>query len=332
MITTRTPRLGSSTGSSCPSSSCAVGSSTTYTVPVSELKKVLSPEQYAKLNLAPNQCGVGLKPLEQLSTTLGLTPEQLQAIRSAAVPISRFKSEPSTSGVSSPPTVTPAPPYQPTPEQKAWEEFYGKQIKDIIEKGGYGLPEETKQTLIQQQFALLRQQENEAIKALRTSMERRGLTNSLFLFSQEQKIRAATTMAMSQAVTDVNIRDALTKLSSFENALGRAASFLGYLAEESARKYQPQYNTWVTQQQMLLESYRAQLDAYRAQVEGQIESALTAQRYQYEMELARLDAELREKLYQMQLQAQSSIAAMQGFFRLGGLLLGLALGGGLGFL
>lgn len=294
-----------------------------YSVPISTVNAVLTPEQRRNLQLSPGQCGVGLEALRQAMQYYGtpLTEQQYQALRSQAqvLPINR-ETPVRSSSAPSPPRISPAPAYTPTPEQLAWQQFYESQLKGVIEQKGIGFPEETKNALIQQQIALIRAQEQEALRNLRTQMERRGITNSLYALSQEQKLKSASTLAMSQAVTDVNIKDALQKISSYENALSRAASYLAYLAEESSKKYQPQYNTWVIQQEALLRRYQSELDTYKMQIDAMLRGRLMQQEYALRTQLARLEFEFRKQLAQMELEANSRIAAAEGFGTLLGLL------------
>jgi len=320
MATSRIQRgtlVGTSTSSQTTSYSARPsGSNVVYSVPISVVNAVLTPEQRQKLQLSPRLCSVGLEALRQALEYYGvpLSEQQYQALRSQVQTLRCSSRAPS------PPQISPAPPYTPTPEQLAWQQFYESQLKGIIEQKGIGLPEETKNALIQQQIALIRAQEQEALRNLRAQMERRGITNSLYALSQEQKLRAASTLAMSQAVTDVNIKDALQKISSYENALSRAASYLAYLAEESAKKYQPKYNTWVMQQEALLRQYQAELDAYKMQVDAMLRGQLMQQEYALREQLLRLEFDFRKQLAQMELEANSRIAAAQGFGTLLGLL------------
>jgi len=143
--------------------------------------------------------------------------------------------------------VTPAPAYEISPAQQAFEEMLGGKITDWVEAGGYGIPEETQALMIQKQTDTLKARETENIRVMRNNMERRGITNSGFVFANEQAIRSNTTVAIAGAIADVQINSALMKMASFEKAMGATAQFLGYLSEQSQLKYAPKFATWTAQ-------------------------------------------------------------------------------------
>jgi len=169
------------------------------------------------------------------------------------------------------PKVTPAPPYEKTPEQIAWEEMYSGKLEDWIEAGGYGIPEETQQQMIQRITEGLKAKENEDIRIMRNNMERRGLSNSGFVIANEQKIRAATTTAIANSMTDIQIQSALMKVASYERAIGAMGDFLGYLSAQSQLEYAPKIATWQAQQQANLTAYTAQVQAQLVQYQVQAE-------------------------------------------------------------
>ena len=140
--------------------------------------------------------------------------------------------------VESPP-VEPAPAYEPSAEQQAWADMVGGHITDVLEQGGVGIPEETMGLLTQNLTDDLYAKQDDDIRVMRNNMERRGITNSGFIFENEQKIRSNTTKALARGITDLQIQNQLMKMASFENAMGQAAAFLGYLSEQSQLQYAP---------------------------------------------------------------------------------------------
>jgi len=183
------------------------------------------------------------------------------------------------------PTVTPAPEYTPSPEEVAWAESYEGQLENWVASGGYGIPEEVQGQMIQRQTDTLKAKEAENIRVMRNDMERRGLTNSGYVFSNEMKIRAATTQAIANSMTDIQIQSSLMKLASFEKAIGAMGEFLGYLSAQSQLAYAPTLATWNAQQQANLTAYQAQTQANITQYQAQVQAVLT--QYQVQAEMAR---------------------------------------------
>lgn len=234
------------------------------------------------------------------------------------------------------PTVTPAPEYEKSPEQQAWEEMYSQQLKQWVEAGGYGIPEETQQQMIQSLTEQLKAKEAEDIRIMRLNMERRGLTNSGLIFVNEQRIRANTTLALAQSVRDIQIQSALLKMASFERALASTAEFVSYLAAESAKAYQPKLATWQAQQEANLQQYAANVQARLAQYSAQIEMQKLAIAQAYEQQNILLAHQLAmerdatqhqydKELVQLQIEAQENIAKYQGKGQVVGTIGGLAL-------
>jgi hypothetical protein len=157
------------------------------------------------------------------------------------------------------PTVTPAPEYKPTAEEQAWAGMYGGEIKNIIEAKGLGIPQETQDLMIRQQTQALTSREDENMRLMANDMERRGITNSGLLFWNTEKIKSATTTAIAASITDIQIKSSLMKMASFENALGQAGQFLGYLQEQSKMVYTGKMATWEAQTQANLIQYQAQI-------------------------------------------------------------------------
>ncbi|GAH96235.1 unnamed protein product, partial [marine sediment metagenome] len=77
----------------------------------------------------------------------------------------------------------------------------------------------------------------------------------------QQKIKSATTTAIANSVTDIQIKSALMKMASFENALGHAGQFLGYLQEQSKIIFSGKMATWEAQTQADLIQYQAQISS-----------------------------------------------------------------------
>jgi len=224
------------------------------------------------------------------------------------------------------PEVTPAPPYEISPEQQAFEDMYGGKLTDWVEAGGYGIPEETQNLMIQKQTDSLKAREQENIRVMRNNMERRGITNSGFVFANEQNIRSNTSVAIAGAIADIQIKSALMKMSSFEKAMGQAGQFLGYLSEQSQLKYQPEFATWQAEQMAKMQVWQGKMDimkmeinqAYQTQnmqLQAQLTSQLNQQQHQYDIELA-----------EMELEANQKAATAQGAGNLFGTILGFIFG------
>lgn len=204
------------------------------------------------------------------------------------------------------PEVTPAPPYEKTPEQIAFEEMYSGTLTDWVEAGGYGIPEETQAAMIQQQTDALKARETENLRVMRNTMERRGLTDSGLIWANEQEIRSHTSVAIAGAIADVQIKSALIKLASFETAMGQAGQFLSYLSTQSQLQYAPEFATWQAQQQAKMYQWQGQMDilkleinqAYQQQnitLTAQLQQQLNTQQHQFELELQRIELEANEK-------------------------------------
>jgi len=170
--------------------------------------------------------------------------------------------------------AAPAPAYERSEEEEAWAEMYSGEIASIIKEGGKGIDEATQQLMRQQQFDILKTREKENIRLLQQDMERRGITNAGLYFSEEQNIKATTTRALADSMTNIQIKSALMKAASFEHALGQAGLFLGYLTEQSQLAYAPKLETWRAQERAKEVTYLTQAEArfttYRAQAEAKL--------------------------------------------------------------
>ncbi|TET08521.1 MAG: hypothetical protein E3J83_03525 [Candidatus Atribacteria bacterium] len=171
--------------------------------------------------------------------------------------------------------VTEAPPYVISPEEEAWKGMHSGQIMDILKEGGIGIPEETQQLMKQQIFDDLEAKKTEDLRLLRNRMERRGITNSGLLISEEQKIISTATRALADSVTDIKIKSAFMKMASFENALGLSAQFLGYLQEQSRLEYMPKFATWEMRQQAGITEWQTKQQIKLANAQMKLNARLT---------------------------------------------------------
>lgn len=223
------------------------------------------------------------------------------------------------------PEVTPAPPYTISPAQQAFEEMYAGILTDWVQNP-QGIPEETQAQMIQQQSDSLKAREQENIRVMRNNMERRGITNSGFVYANEQAIRSNTSVAIAGAIADVQIKSALMKMASFEKAMGAAAQFLGYLSEQSQLAYQPEFATWQAEQMAKMQAWQGKMDVYKMELnqayqtqnltlQSQLQSQLNLEQHQYDIELA-----------EMEIEANQQMAAAQGAGNLFGTILGFIFG------
>ena len=254
---------------------------------------------------------------------LPVTPEIEAGVLAPLLPTTTTAPLPSLASINVPaPVVTPAPPYEISPAQTAFEEMVGGKITDWVEAGGYGIPEETQAQMIQQQTDVIKAGEAESLRVMKNNMERRGITNSGFIFAGEQAIRSNTSKTIAAGIADVQIKSALMKMASFETAMGQAGQFLGYLSEQSQLKYQPQFQTWAAQQQANLYQYQAKMDIYKTQLQqayqqqnlilaGNIAAAAAAQQNIWDVEMA-----------EMTLEAQKAAAQAEGAGKLFGASIG----------
>jgi len=248
----------------------------------------------------------------QLYVEQGLTPEQIaqqEAYVTAiapTIPGATPTTVTPTMPTITPPTITPAPPYEISPEQQEMQDLLSTTITDWVTSGGYGLPPEVQAQMIQQQTDSLKARETENIRVMNNNMERRGITNSGFMYANEQNIRSNTSVAIAGAIADVQIKSAIMKMASFEKAIGAAAQFLGYLSEQSQLAYQPQFATWQAEQLATMQTWQAQLDIYKMelnqayqtqnlQLQAQLQSQLAEQQHGYDVELAGMELEANQQ-------------------------------------
>lgn len=264
----------------------------------------------------------GAPTMQQLLA--GNYPQVGQEPTTPAVTMPTF-GEGAAAGIPSP-TVTPAPPYEISPEQQEMMDLYGDKLTDWVTSGGYGLSPEVQAQMIQLQTDTLKAREQENLRVMRNNMERRGITNSGFLAASEIAIHSNTSVVIAGAIADVQIKSALMKMASFEKGMGAMAQFLGYLSEQSQLAYQPEFATWQTEQLANLKHWQGQLDilkidlnaAYQTQntiLQAELTSQLNEQQQQYNIELA-----------EMEIEANQKIAMAQGIGGIFGTILGFLFG------
>ena len=222
------------------------------------------------------------------------------------------------------PTVEEAPAYQITPEQQAWADMHSGNIQNIIEQEGLGLSDEIQQLMMDKNNEALMSRETEAIRIMKNTMARRGIDNWGLEFKNIQRIKGVTTKEVAANIRDIQIQNAVMKMSSFENALGMSAHFLDYLNTQSQLKYAPKMATWQMKQQAKLYQYQANVDIWKMK----INQAYTVGNMQYAQELADWGAaqqhEYNIELKQMEIDAAEEAASQSGFWSTVGTILGFA--------
>jgi len=172
--------------------------------------------------------------------------------------------------------------------------------------------------MIQAQTDVIKAQETENIRVMRNNMERRGITNSGFIFSNEQNIRSNTTVTIANSIRDVQIKSALMKMSSFEKAMGATGQFLGYLSEQSQLKYKPKFATWTAQTQADFAAWQANtggtLEQWKMEQSNkfatwQAEQMATMQQWQAKVDIYKMQINQAYQQQNMQLQAQLNAEA-----------------------
>jgi len=158
------------------------------------------------------------------------------------------------------PEVTPAPPYEISPELQEKMDLYGDKLTDWVTSGGYGIEPEVQAQMIQQQTDTLKAREQENIRVMRNNMERRGITNSGYVQAATNQITSNTSVALAGAIADVQIKSALMKMASFEKGMGQMANFLGFLSEQSQLAYAPEFATWQAEQLSTMQHWQGQMD------------------------------------------------------------------------
>ena len=249
------------------------------------------------------------------------TPEHLATLPTRPTAMPTVDMPTFDPGAVSPPAVTPAPPYEISPAQQAFEETFGGIVTDWVEAGGYGIPPETQAQMIQQQTDALKAREQESLRVMRNNMERRGITNSGFIYANEQNIRSNTSVAIAGAIADVQIKSALMKMASFEKAMGAAGQFLGYLSEQSQLQYQPEFATWQAEQLATMQAWQASFDKYKMDLNAAYQTQNTLLQGQLLAEQAEIQHGWDIEMLEMEIEATQQAAAAEGFGNLLGTLL-----------
>ena len=223
------------------------------------------------------------------------------------------------------PAVEEAPAYEITPEQQAWADMHSGNIQNIIEQEGLGLSTEIQQLMMDKNNEALMARESESIRLMKNNMARRGIDNWGLEFKNIQQIKSTTTKGIAANIRDIQIQNAVMKMSSFENALGMSAQFLDYLNQQSQLKFAPKMATWQMKQQAKLYQYQANVDIWKMK----INQAYTTGNMQYAQELADWGAaqqhEYNIELKQMEIDAAEEAASQSGFWSTVGTVLGIAL-------
>ena len=210
------------------------------------------------------------------------------------------------------PEVPTVPPYEKSPEQIAHEEEYGEDLREWREAGGYGIPEDIQTKMIQKETDILKAREAENIRIMKNNMERREITNSGFVFANEQTIKSNTTVAIANNIRDVQISSALMKMASFEKAMGATAQFIGYLANESLKAYAPKMAQWEKEAQYRLTEYGVEASYGMAKADLEASYALAGYGVAAEYGMAGYQAKVQGALAQFQVNAMAIMTEWQG--------------------
>ena len=220
------------------------------------------------------------------------------------------------------PKVDDAPAYEASPEQQAWAAMHSGNIQDIIDQGGLGLSDEIQQLIMDKNNEALMARESESIRLMKNNMARRGIDNWGLEFKNIQQIKTGTTKEIAANIRDIQIQNAVMKMASFENALGRSAQFLDYLDRQSQLQYAPKALTYQMKEQAKLYQYQANVDIWKMK----INQAYTVGNMKYAQELADWGAAKQHQynieLEQMKIDAAEEAAASSGFWNTVGTILG----------
>jgi len=204
------------------------------------------------------------------------------------------------------------PPYKPTAELEKLSSQVGGAISGIIEQGGMGMGEDTKEQIFLREAEIINANTAQANKNLEDKMAAQGLSNSGMAFSEGMKLASKSTIAMANVMRDVEIQDSLMKVASYQNALGLGVQFLSYLSEESWRQYQPTILNW-----------QAKVDMYKLAITDAYNKQDLAQAHQWDMELAQFTASTQIQLTQMTIDAAADAASKKTFWDILGTGLGI---------
>ena len=203
------------------------------------------------------------------------------------------------------------PPYKPTAELEQLSKQVGGAISDIIEQGGIGIGEETKEKIFLREAEIINASTAQAQRNLEDRMAAQGLSDSGMAFSEGMKLASKSTIAMANVMRDVAIQDSLMKIASYQNALGLGVQFLSYLSEESWRQYQPTLYQW-----------QAQVDMYKLAIQDAYNKQDLAQAHKWDMEMAQFTASTNIQLTQMTIDAAAEAAKKDTFWEIVGGVLG----------
>lgn len=206
-----------------------------------------------------------------------------------------------------PVTVTPAPPYEIPHEMQEMMDLYGDKLTDWVTSEGYGLSPEVQAQMIQLQTDTLKAREQEAIRVMENNMNRRGIFNSGYVQANMNMITSNTSVAIANAIADVQIKSALMKMASFEKGMGAMAQFLGFLSEQAQLAYAPEFATWQAEQMAKMQTWQAKLDIYKMelnqayqtqnmQLQAQLTSQLNQEQHQFDLELAEMEIEANKEI------------------------------------
>ena len=207
------------------------------------------------------------------------------------------------------------PPYKPTAELEKLSAQVGGAISDIITQGGIGMGEETKEQLFLREAEIINASTAQAQRNLEDRMAAQGLYDSGMAFSEGMKLASKSTIAMANVMRDVAIQDSLMKIASYQNALGLGVQFLSYLSEESWRQYQPTLYQW-----------QAKVDMYKLAITDAYNKQNLALAHQWDMELAKFQAQTQKELAQMEIDAAAKAAKKKNFWDIVGTGLGIFTG------
>ena len=216
-----------------------------------------------------------------------------------------------------PAKIEDAPAYEQSAEQQAWQTMHSGALSDIIAKQGIGIDAATQQLMKQQTMDLLRADETEKIRQLKSVMETRGITNASLYISEEMKIKSTTTKNLAASITEIKVKSALMKMASFENAMGLSNAFLGYFSRESELAAAPGMVTWAMKAESKMRAIAASVEVYKIKLQqaytvnnmyeqAELEAQFATQQHKWDMEMAEIEQETALALGKSQ--AQGSVS------------------------
>jgi hypothetical protein len=218
---------------------------------------------------------------------------------------------PATTGAGQVSGIPVLPAYQPSAAMEELSTQVGGAIGNIIEQGGLGMGEDTKEQIFLREAEIINANTAQANKNLEDKMAVQGLSNSGMAFSEGMKLASKNSIAMANVMRDVEIQDSLMKVASYQNALGLGVQFLSYLSEESWREYQPTLYQW-----------QAKVDMYKLAITDAYNKQDIAFAHRNAMELAQFTAQTNIQLTQMTIDAAAKAADKDNFMEIVGTLIG----------